>query len=87
MHLAKISSQRQITIPKRILDDLGLEKYDRLVLEVSDGRMVGSPRPKGVVERTAGALAGSVVEKKKGKSMGEIKEKMAVKVAKKLADD
>jgi AbrB family looped-hinge helix DNA binding protein len=36
---AKLSSKNQVTIPKKIVEELGLESGDRLQLEVRDGEI------------------------------------------------
>jgi antitoxin ChpS len=43
---AKLSSKYQITIPKKVVDALGLESGDRLLLEVEGDRIVLTPPSK-----------------------------------------
>lgn len=43
MHIATISSQRQITLPKALLDQLSLDSKDRVQIVVSDGNLLIKP--------------------------------------------
>jgi AbrB family looped-hinge helix DNA binding protein len=58
---AKLSSKYQITIPKRVIQELGLESGDKLRLEVQDNRIVLVPTSK--VSRPTEALYGSIKKK------------------------
>lgn len=74
MHLAKISSQNQITIPVGIMRQLGLKQADRVVVTVEQDKIVLVPQEESVVEELAGSLDEYVAEDKKGKSWEKIKE-------------
>lgn len=53
-----ISSKNQITLPARLLRELGLKAGDRLAVEIDEGELVLHPRPQDWVSYTAGALKG-----------------------------
>ena len=53
-----ISSKYQITLPARLVRELGLVPGDKLAVEVEDGRFVLHPRPKDWVSYTAGSMKG-----------------------------
>ena len=53
-----ISSKYQITLPARLVRELGLKPGDKLAVEVEHGCLVLHPRPKDWVSYTAGALEG-----------------------------
>lgn len=43
MHIATISSQRQITLPKVLLDQMSLDLKDRVQIVFADGNLVIKP--------------------------------------------
>ncbi|MCH7812287.1 MAG: AbrB/MazE/SpoVT family DNA-binding domain-containing protein [Chloroflexi bacterium] len=53
-----ISSKYQITLPARLVRELGLEPGDKLAVELEDGRLILHPRPKDWVSYTAGSMPG-----------------------------
>src|SRR3990170_2899744 len=53
-----ISSKYQITLPARLVRELGLKPGDKLAVELEHGCLVLHPRPKDCVSYTAGALEG-----------------------------
>ena len=53
-----ISSKYQITLPARLVRELGLEPGDKLAVEVENGRLILHPRPKDWVSYTAGSMPG-----------------------------
>ena len=53
-----ISSKYQITLPARLVRELGLKPGDKVAVEVEHGCLVLHPRPKDWVSYTAGALEG-----------------------------
>lgn len=59
-----ISSKYQITLPARLVRELGLEPGDKLAVELEDGRLILHPRPKDWVSYTAGSLKGVYGETK-----------------------
>ncbi|MDA4112874.1 MAG: AbrB/MazE/SpoVT family DNA-binding domain-containing protein, partial [Thaumarchaeota archaeon] len=58
MTTAKLSSKNQVTIPKRVVMELGLESGDELILEVREGEI--ALRVPNKVKRPTGELYGSV---------------------------
>jgi AbrB family looped-hinge helix DNA binding protein len=58
---AKLSSKNQLTIPKRVLRELGLESGDELILEVREGEIALRVPKK--VDRPTSELYGSVIRK------------------------
>ena len=57
----KLSSKNQITIPKKIVEELGLESGDRLQLEVLNDEIILKPRVK--ISEPTELLYGSVKKK------------------------
>ena len=53
-----ISSKYQITLPARLMRELGLAPGDKLAVELEDGRIILHPRPKDWVSYTAGSMPG-----------------------------
>ena len=53
-----ISSKNQITLPARLLREIGLKPGDKVAVEVEDGCLVLHPRPKDWVSYTAGSMPG-----------------------------
>jgi antitoxin component of MazEF toxin-antitoxin module len=41
-----LSAKRQVSIPKRLCDELELEAGSRIAWQVRDGKLVGNPHPK-----------------------------------------
>lgn len=56
MQLVTISSQRQITIPVNMLDQLGVDKKDRLFLTIEGKNLIAKPQKGNLVNRLAGSL-------------------------------
>ncbi len=56
MQLVTISSQRQITIPISMLEELGLAGKDKLLLTVEENQLVAKPKRGSMVARLAGSL-------------------------------
>jgi len=44
MMTVKVGTRRQVTIPKAILEELGLEPGDHLEVELKDGRIILTPK-------------------------------------------
>lgn len=59
-----ISSKNQITLPVRLLRQIGLKAGDQLAVEIDEGSLVLHPRPQDWVSYTAGALKGLYGESK-----------------------
>jgi len=62
--MARLSSKNQVTIPKRVVDALGLESGDELVLEVRKGEIALKVPEK--IEGPTRSLYGSVRVMKPG---------------------
>ena len=67
---AKLSSKNQVTIPKRVVEELGLESGDELILEVREGEI--ALRIPNKVKRPTSELYGSVA--KKGDAVRAVRE-------------
>ncbi len=59
-----ISSKNQITIPARLLREMGLKPGDQLAVELDGLRLILHPRPKDWVSYTAGSMKGVYGETK-----------------------
>ena len=53
-----ISSKNQITLPARLLREIGLKAGDQVAVEIEDGCLLLHPRPKDWVSYTAGSMPG-----------------------------
>ena len=53
-----ISSKNQITLPARLLREMGLKAGDQVAVGIEEGSLVLHPRPQDWVSYTAGALKG-----------------------------
>lgn len=53
-----LSSKHQITLPARLVRELGLEPGDKLAVELEHGCLVLHPRPKDWLSYTAGSMPG-----------------------------
>ena len=53
-----LSAKRQVSIPKRVCDQLDLEPGSRIAWEATDGKLVGRPVPTNVLERLTGIHKG-----------------------------
>ena len=53
-----ISSKYQITLPARLVRELGLQPGDKLAVELEDGRLILHPRPKDWLSYVAGSMPG-----------------------------
>ena len=53
-----ISSKYQITLPARLVRELGLKPGDQLAVEVEGLRLILHPRPKDWLSYTAGSMLG-----------------------------
>ncbi len=80
MQLVTISSQRQITLPVDMLNQLGVDKKDKLFLTVEGERMIAKPQKGNVVDRLAGSLNHLV-----SKSMLKIPTHKAIEIARDIA--
>lgn len=80
MQLVTISSQRQITIPVYLLNQLGVDKKDKLFLSIEKHKLVAKPRKGSIINQLAGSLNHLVA-----KSKLKITTKEAIKQAKDIA--
>lgn len=53
-----ISSKYQITLPARLVRELGLQPGDKVAVQLGEGVLVLHPRPKDWVAYTAGSMPG-----------------------------
>lgn len=60
-----ISSKNQITLPARLLREIGLKPGDQLAVEQDGLRLILHPRPKDWVSYTAGSMPGYYGKTKK----------------------
>ena len=88
MKIVKISSKRQITIPREFLLRLNLQPMEKLVLVAEADALIMKPLKRSIVEQTAGSLTKFVSPSKLGvpfsKILKETKKKTAAKLAKNL---
>ena len=88
MKIVKLSSKRQITIPKNILGNQSLQPGDRLVIyKVQDGFILKPFGGTSVVKDTAGSLGKYISSSKKGVSLAKILKETKIKTSRKLAKE
>lgn len=87
MQIVTISSQRQITLPQRLLARIGVKKHDRLALDVEGDKLVAKPQKVSLVEELSGSLLPYVKPELRGRSLSEIMRVTRKKVAKHLANE
>lgn len=87
MYSTKISSQRQIVLPKPLMKKLKLKKHDRLHLSINRNKLVVEPRGERSIEDLSGVLLAFVKPELRGKPFKEIINVTKIKIAKKLAYD
>ena len=85
MHTVKISSKRQIAIPKSMMELLGVEVYDQVRIEADEASIKVTPVRKSVVEETAGSLYHLIPKSKRGIPFSKIREETQRIVASELA--
>ena len=85
MQIATVSSKRQITIPKDMLEYLGLTFYGKVLLEKKDKVVTLTPMTKSVVEETAGSLRKFIKPSLLGMSVEEMNKRTKEVIAKHLA--
>jgi len=86
MRLVTISSKRQITIPKDLLESLGLDVGQKAFIEKDRDKLSLRPVAVSVVEETAGSLNTFVPSSKLGASLEEIDRETRKIVSKSLAE-
>ena len=87
MQLVTISSQRQITIPVNMLEELGLEKKDKLFLTIEEKKLIALPRKGSVVDRLGGSLSHLVPKSKLKVPTEKAIEKAMEIMAKEIANE
>lgn len=85
MRIVTVSSKRQITIPVQMLNSLGIEPNERILIEEGKESITLKPMGTSIVDEVAGSLSRFVPASKKGKPFSEIMEETKRIVAKKLA--
>lgn len=84
MKIVKISSKRQITLPKQVLTDLNIAPRGKLMIDTVRGTAVLRPL-KSVAEEISGSLTPYIDRSKLGVSFDKIMEETKKEVAKKFA--
>lgn len=85
MKIVTLSSKRQITIPKYILEDRILRPGDRLIIQREQDGLLIKPIGTSVVRETAGSLGQYIPSVKRGVSLSVILRETKKKTSKKLA--
>jgi len=86
MHIATISSQRQITLPKAMLDQLSLSVKDRVKITVDNNQLVVEPANMKIAN-LAGCLTHLIPSSKRDVSYQVAKEKALEIMVKKWVND
>ncbi len=85
MKLVTLSSKNQITLPKSLLQQLGVKSKSKLLIEAKEDSLVVKPVRQSIVDATAGSLNKYISPDKLGKSLEEIMEETRKLVVKDLA--
>lgn len=72
MKIVRLSAKNQITLRKKLLSYLGLQRRGRLIIENSDQKLILKPLKTGIVAQTAGSLTPYVNSSKLKKSFKKI---------------
>ncbi len=83
MHVATISSKLQVTIPRRMLTQLGLIEKNQLMLAVKGNQLIARPVQRSIIDMISGSV--NVAPSKRGTSVEEIMAVTRKKVARQLA--
>mgnify|MGYP001557951561 CR=1 FL=1 len=88
MHIATISSKRQITIPKKMLDNLALKPKSKVIIVKEKNTFLLKPlRGNSIVEELGGSLKKYTDPSKLGRSVSEIEEKVGELKARHVASE
>ena len=88
MNIVTISSQRQITIPSRLLLSIGAKPRGKMVIRAEKGELSIKPLKTSIVQQVAGSLSKYIPPSKRGVPFAKIREEtqkiVAAELAKKL---
>lgn len=87
MYTVTLSSQRQITVPKGLLDMIGFGKGGKLFLYVKNDNIVAIPVRASIVKSLAGSLEKLIPDDKKAASLNTIDRLTRKAVAAKIANE
>lgn len=87
MYTVTLSSQRQITVPKGLLDMIGFGKGGKLFLYVKNDNIVAIPIRDSIVKSLAGSLEKLIPDDKKAASLNTIDRLTRKAVAAKIANE
>lgn len=87
MYTVTLSSQRQITVPKGLLDTIGFGKGGKLFLYVKNDNIVAIPIRDSIVKSLAGSLEKLIPDNKKAASLNTIDRLTRKAVAAKIANE
>lgn len=87
MPTAKLSSQRQITIPKMFLEMIGAKAHDKLTIRLDGKKLVLELAEGDWVERLAGSWTEAMPEDKRGVPFKELLEEAKALAAKEIMKD
>lgn len=85
MNIATISSQRQITLPRRLLLELKLQPKQKVLIERHKKGVLVRPLKTSIAQELAGSLTKYIHPSKLGVSFDVIMEETHKKVARELA--
>ena len=83
--ISTISSKRQITLSKDLLDDLNISPKQKILIESSNGVAILRPLKSTIVKEIAGGLTKYVDSSKLGKPFDQILRETKKNVSRKLA--
>lgn len=87
MYTVTLSSQRQITLPKILLDMINVGKNEKLFLYVKNDSIVATPVGSSVVKSLSGSLEKFIPDDKKSATLKTIDKFTRKAAANKIAND
>lgn len=87
MNIATVSSKRQITIPKSLLEAIGIYPLGKITLEKDRKMIVLKPLTKSIIEQTAGSLRKYVDPSLLGKSIKDEEDAIGMIIGKHAASE
>lgn len=76
MPIVTISSKRQITLPKKLLDETGIKPKSKVIISKGKNSLYLQPAKTSIVDELGGSLRKYIHPSKLGKSVREIKKEV-----------
>ena len=87
MHVATLSTQRQVTLPKFLLDLINVDVKAKLIITFSHGGLFIRPVEKSITDELAGSLARFISPEKRNVPFEEAQREAMKTVAEEIAHE